>query len=116
MSLPVQHASIAAWNDDAHVRENRAQYRRTFDAVVPILAPVLDVVRPEAGFYLWAGTPGDDADWARRTYERTHVTVLPGRYLAREAHGINPGAGRVRIALVAPAEDCIEAARRIATT
>jgi N-succinyldiaminopimelate aminotransferase len=115
MSLAVQHASIAAWSDEGHVRENRASYRRAFDAAVPLLQPRLDVRAPEAGFYLWAGTPGDDVVWARELFGRTHVTVLPGQYLAREAHGRNPGAGRVRMALVAPLEACVDAARRIAS-
>jgi N-succinyldiaminopimelate aminotransferase len=114
MSLPVQHASIAAWDDESHVRDNRAQYRAKFDAVVPMLETVLDIRRPDASFYLWAGVPGgDDEAFARGLFARTHVTVLPGRYLARDAHGANPGAGYVRIALVPGIDDCVEAARRI---
>jgi len=114
MSLPVQHASIAAWGDEAHVRENRAQYRDKFAAVTPMLAPVLGVHQPDASFYLWAAVPGgDDEAFARELFARTHVTVLPGTYLAREAHGDNPGRGYVRIALVPSIEDCVEAARRI---
>jgi N-succinyldiaminopimelate aminotransferase len=114
MSLPVQHASIAAWGDEAHVRENRAQYRDKFAAVTPMLAPVLGVHQPDASFYLWAAVPGgDDEAFARELFARTHVTVLPGTYLAREAHGDNPGRGYVRIALVPTIEDCVEAARRI---
>jgi len=114
MSLPVQHASIAAWGDESHVRDNRAQYRAKFEAVVPMLEAVLDIRRPDASFYLWAGVPGgDDEAFARGLFERMHVTVLPGRYLARDAHGENPGAGYVRIALVPGIEDCVEAARRI---
>jgi N-succinyldiaminopimelate aminotransferase len=114
MSLPVQSASIAAWGDESHVRDNRAQYRAKFEAVVPVLEAVLDIRRPDASFYLWAGVPGgDDEAFARALFERTHVTVLPGRYLARDAHGENPGAGYVRIALVPGIEDCVEAARRI---
>ena len=114
MSLPVQHASIAAWGDESHVRDNRAQYRAKFDAVVPMLEPVLDVRRPDASFYLWAGVPGgDDEAFTRGLFAQTHVTVLPGRYLAREAHGENPGDGYVRIALVPGIEDCVEAARRV---
>jgi N-succinyldiaminopimelate aminotransferase len=116
MSLPVQHASIAAWGDESHVRDNRAQYRAKFDAVVPMLEPVLDVRRPDASFYLWAGVPGgDDEAFTRGLFARMHVTVLPGRYLAREAHGENPGAGYVRIALVPGIDDCVEAARRVVT-
>ena len=116
MSLPVQHASVAAWRDEAHVRENRAQYRAKFAALTPMLAPVLDVREPDAAFYLWAGVPGgDDEAFTRALFEQTHVTVLPGRYLARDAHGENPGAGYVRIALVPGIEDCVEAAQRIVT-
>lgn len=114
MSLPVQHASIAAWGDEAHVGDNRARYRDKFAAVTPLFEPVLDVRDPDASFYLWAGVPrGDDEAFARELFARMHVTVLPGRYLARDAHGENPGSGYVRIALVPGIEDCVEAARRI---
>ena len=114
MSLPVQHASIAAWRDEAHVRDNRTQYREKFDAVLPLLTPVLDTSRPDASFYLWARVPGgDDEAFTRELFAKAHVSVLPGRYLAREAHGSNPGAGCVRIALVPSKADCVEAARRI---
>jgi N-succinyldiaminopimelate aminotransferase len=114
MSPAVQHASIAAWNDEAHVRDNRARYRDKFDAVVPVIEPVLPAQRPDAGFYLWARVPGgDDERVARGLFEASHVTVLPGRYLAREAHGTNPGAGYVRIALVPDLNACVEGARRI---
>jgi len=114
MSPLVSAASIAAWNDEAHVAENRRLYRAKFDAVLPILQPVLDVRRPQASFYLWLPTPGPDTDFARGLYGRAGVTVLPGSFLAREAHGANPGVERARIALVAPLEQCAEAARRIA--
>jgi len=114
LSPVVSRASVAAWNDEAHVAENRRMYRRKFEAVVPVLQPVLDVQWPQAGFYLWARTPCGDEDFARRLYAATAVTVLPGSYLAREAHGVNPGANRIRIALVAPEQECLEAARRIA--
>jgi len=114
MSPAVQHASIAAWTDEAHVRDNRAQYRAKFAAVLRLLEPVLETRQPEAGFYLWAGVPGgDDPAFARDLFAATHVSVLPGRYLARDAHGVNPGEGYVRIALVPGIDDCIEAARRI---
>ena len=114
MSLAVQHASIAAWKDEAHVEDNRRLYREKFDALVPMLQPVLQTSRPEAGFYLWAGVPGgDDERFARELFAATHVTVLPGQYLARDAHGTNPGRGYVRMALVPPFSDCVEAARRI---
>ncbi|MDX9740144.1 MAG: succinyldiaminopimelate transaminase [Gammaproteobacteria bacterium] len=113
MPLHVQAASAAAWSDEEHVRDNRALYREKFEAVLPLLAPALEVERPAAGFYLWAGTPGDDAVFARALFERRHVRILPGSYLSRVVDGADPGAGRVRIALVAPVEDCIEAARRM---
>ncbi|MBT9515685.1 MAG: succinyldiaminopimelate transaminase [Methyloversatilis discipulorum] len=113
MGLAVQRASIAAWQDEAHVRDNRDQYRAKFDAVQPLIASVMDAPLPDASFYLWARTPIDDAEFARRLLAEYNVAVLPGSYLARNAHGINPGAGFVRIALVAPAGECIEAAERI---
>jgi N-succinyldiaminopimelate aminotransferase len=114
MSPAIQHASIAAWRDEAHVRDNRARYREKFDAVVPLLTPVLPAPRPDAGFYLWARVPGgDDERLARDLFAAAHVTVLPGRYLARDAHGENPGRGHVRIALVPGLEECVDAARRI---
>ncbi|HSD60340.1 MAG TPA: succinyldiaminopimelate transaminase [Burkholderiales bacterium] len=114
MSPPVQAASVAAWKDEAHVAENRRLYREKFDTVVPLLAPCLAVSRPEAGFYLWLRTPLPDAEFARRLHRDYNVAVLPGSYLAREARGVNPGARHVRIALVAPLDECVEAARRIA--
>lgn len=110
---PTQAASITAWQDEAHVCANRELYRQKFDAVLAILSPVLKVTRPDAGFYLWAETPGSDTEFARELFARQHITVLPGSYLSREAHGINPGAGRVRMALVAELDECIEAAERI---
>jgi N-succinyldiaminopimelate aminotransferase len=114
MSPVVSAASIAAWTDETHVRENRRLYREKFDAVVPILQHVLDVTRPAASFYLWVATPAPDADFTRDLYARTAVTVLPGSYLARDAHGVNPGCNRVRMALVAPLAQCVDAAERIA--
>ena len=114
MSPVVSAASIAAWHDEAHVIENRAQYRAKFDAVLPILQPVLDVARPDASFYLWAGTPGDDAVFVRDLLTHTNVTLLPGSYVGRVINGVNPGQNRIRIALVAPLEDCVEGAQRIA--
>lgn len=114
MSLPSQLASAAAWADEAHVRENRRLYREKFDAVLEILAGHLDVARPDAGFYLWPRTPIDDEAFTRRLLAEQHVTVVPGRYLARTgADGVNPGEHRVRIALVAPLAQCREAAIRI---
>lgn len=114
MGPAVQAASSAAWTDEAHVEDNRALYRQKFAAVLPILQPVMDVRRPDAGFYLWAATPGDDVAFARGLVEKYNVTVLPGSYLAREQDGVNPGKGRVRMALVAPVAECVEAAQRIA--
>jgi len=115
MSPAIQHASMAAWQDETHVVDNRTQYRKKFEAVVPLLQPALDVAWPDAAFYLWAGVPGgDDELFARELFRQTHVTVLPGRYLARDAQGGNPGRGYVRIALVAELETCLEAAERIA--
>lgn len=113
MPVQTQLASIAAWNDEQHVRANRDLYRSKYDAVLDILAPVLDVKRPDGGFYLWARTPGDDTRFTRDLFARQNVTVVPGSYLSREVDGGNPGAGRVRMALVAPLAECIEAARRI---
>jgi N-succinyldiaminopimelate aminotransferase len=113
MSPPVHMASIAAWKDESHVIENRRLYREKFDAALAILRPAVDVERPAAAFYLWLPTPVNDTAFARGLYQDKAVSVLPGSYLAREAHGINPGCDRVRIALVAPLEECIEAARRI---
>jgi N-succinyldiaminopimelate aminotransferase len=114
MSPVVQSASIAAWNDEAHVVENRRMYRDKFAQVTPILTDVLDVALPDAAFYLWAGVRGSDTDFARDLLAQYNVTVLPGSYLARDAHGSNPGAGRIRMALVAETAECVEAARRIA--
>lgn len=113
MSPPVQAASARAWSDEEHVRENRALYREKFSAVLAILQPVLQVSRPAAGFYLWARIPLSDTEFARRLYAEQHVTVLPGSFLARSVGGNNPGAFYIRIALVAPLEECVEAAQRL---
>ena len=118
MSPVVQHASIAAWNDETHVIANRALYRAKFAQVTPLLAEVLDVALPDAGFYLWADVSavapgGDDVAFARDLLGQYNVAVLPGSLLARESGGVNPGAGRIRLALVAPIDECVEAARRI---
>ena len=114
LSPVVSAASIAAWQDEAHVIDNRQQYRAKFDAVLPILEPVLDVTRPDASFYLWAGTKGPDADFVRDLLTHTNVTTLPGSFVGRTVNGVNPGQNRIRIALVAPLADCVEAAHRIA--
>ncbi len=113
MPLHVQAASIQAWSDERHVCENRRLYREKFDAVLAILDGTLDADRPDAAFYLWPRTPVSDTEFARRLFAEYNVTVLPGSYLSREVGGHNPGANRVRMALVAPLDECVDAARRI---
>ena len=113
MPVQTQLASIAAWNDEEHVRANRTLYREKFDAVLAILSPVMDVQRPDGGFYLWPSVGGDDAQFCRDLFVTENVTVVPGSYLSRDVEGFNPGAGRVRMALVAPLAECVEAAERI---
>ncbi|NEX59784.1 succinyldiaminopimelate transaminase [Noviherbaspirillum galbum] len=117
MSPSIQAASAVAWNDEQHVIENRQKYVAKFNQVTPLLREVLDVDLPDAGFYLWAKVDGrvaiSDTEFAKRLHAEYNVTVLPGSYLAREAHGANPGANRVRMALVAEVEECLEAAQRI---
>lgn len=115
MPPPFQVASIAAWNDEAHVQANREQYRQKFAAVLDILAPVLDVKMPDAGFYLWPKTPVDDETFTREVFAQAHVSIVPGSYLSRAVNGISPGANRVRLALVASLEECVAAAQRIRT-
>jgi len=121
MSPSVQSASIAAWNDEQHVIENRQKYIAKFQQVTPLLQEVLDVSLPDAGFYLWARVNKlskladiSDVEFAKRLYAEYNVTVLPGSYLGREAHGVNPGENRIRMALVAEVDECLEAAQRIA--
>ena len=113
MAPAVQSASIAAWQDETHVLENRRLYVEKYRAVLPVVSKALKTAMPEGGFYLWAQTPGSDTDFARGLLGAYNVTVLPGSFLAREAHGMNPGAGFVRIALVAGLAECVEAAERI---
>ena len=117
MSPSIQAASVVAWNDEQHVEENRAKYIAKFSQITPMLEEVLDVRLPDASFYLWAKVDRynniSDTEFAKRLYAEYNVTVLPGSYLAREAHGINPGQNRVRMALVAEVDECLEAARRI---
>ncbi len=113
MSNTVQLASIAAWQDEAHVAANRSLYREKFAAFHALVNPVLPLVHPDAGFYFWADVGGDDTAFARELFTATHVTVLPGSYISRAAHGVNPGRGFVRIALVSTVEDAVEAAGRI---
>lgn len=113
MPIQTQLASLAAWQDEDHVIENRRQYQAKFDAVLDILGGVMDVQRPDAGFYLWPRTPMDDREFTRRLLAEQKVAVVPGSFLSREIDGYNPGAGRIRMALVAPLADCVEAAQRI---
>lgn len=113
MSLPTQQASIKAWQDETHVIENRQLYREKFAAVIDILADVRTVAKPPAGFYLWLKTPIADTEFTQRLFAQENVTVLPGSFLSREFNGINPGQNHVRIALVAPLDECVDAARRI---
>jgi N-succinyldiaminopimelate aminotransferase len=113
MAPPVQLASAAAWNDEAHVLDNRNQYREKFAACTPLIGEVLGTRMPDASFYLWARTPVSDTEFARGLLEHYNVVVLPGSFLAREVKGINPGANFVRIALVASATECLDAASRI---
>ena len=110
MSLSVQKASMVAWSDEQHVQENRRLYREKFEAVLPLLKQPW----PDGGFYVWLPTPIDDTEFVQRLHREYNVLVLPGSYLGREVGGINPGARHVRIALVAPLEECVDAAERIA--
>ena len=114
-AMPPAHqiASIAAWNDEEHVRQNRRFYTEKFDAVLDILNPVLDIKKPQASFYLWPRTPISELEFSKQLFATQHVTVLPGRFLSRNAHGVNPGEQHIRMALVAPLDECIEAAHRI---
>lgn len=113
MPLPTQQASIKAWQDEAHVIENRRLYREKFAAFIEILSEVCEINKPPAGFYVWLKTPIADTDFAQQLFAQENITVLPGSYLSREFSGLNPGINHVRIALVAPLEDCITAAHRI---
>jgi N-succinyldiaminopimelate aminotransferase len=113
MPEPTQHASVAAWSDDAHVLANRALYRRKFDRVLPILAEALPVTRPAGGFYIWLDVGGNDEAFTAGLFAQQNVTVVPGSYLGRSTAAGNPGAGRVRISLVAAEDECVQAAERI---
>ena len=113
MSLPVQQASVSAWGDEEHVRANRRLYAEKYRAVLPLIGSPLATSMPQGGFYLWVRTPSDDASFARELLRQYNVLVLPGSFLAREAHGANPGRNHVRIALVAPLAECVEAAQRL---
>lgn len=113
MPVPTQYASIAGWQDEQHVLENRQFYREKFAAVTKILAEVCDVKQPPASFYLWLKTPIDDTEFAQKLFAQQNITVLPGSFLSREADGVNPGKNHVRLALVAPVPECTEAAHRI---
>ena len=114
-AMPPVHqiASIEAWNDEEHVKNNRALYVEKFTAVIEILKPVIKVSLPDAAFYLWLNTPIDDETFTKDLFTQQNVTVVPGSYLSRESDGINPGKNHVRMALVAPIEECIVAANRI---
>jgi N-succinyldiaminopimelate aminotransferase len=109
-----QSASISAWNDEQHVIENRNQYRLKFDTVIELLSGKMPLLRPDAGFYLWARTPIPDTDFAQQLFAQQNITVLPGQYLSRTVDGFNPGTNYVRMALVAPVDECRDAAIRIA--
>ena len=113
MPLPTQHASIKAWQDEQHVINNRHLYREKFTAFIDILAEVCTIEKPPAGFYVWLKTPIADTEFAQQLFAQENITVLPGSYLSREFAGLNPGLNHVRIALVAPMDDCIVAAHRI---
>ena len=113
MPVPTQHASIAAWRDEAHVQHNRQLYRAKFSAFIEILQDVCEVNRPPAGFYIWLKTPIADIEFAQQLFAQQNLTVLPGSFLSRDCDGVNPGANHVRIALVAPLAECVEAAARI---
>jgi N-succinyldiaminopimelate aminotransferase len=113
MSLVTQTASIEAWSDEAHVVENRTRYREKFDQVLSILSDTLAPQKPQAGFYLWPTTPMADTEFTQRLFAEQNITVLPGRYLSRNTNQGNPGENRVRMALVAPLEECCDAAQRI---
>jgi len=113
MPVSTQQASIAAWNDEEHVKHNRQLYRDKFTAFIDILQDVCEISRPQASFYVWLKTSGSDTEFAQKLFAEQNVTVLPGSYLSRDSNGINPGANHVRIALVAPIEECVEAAQRI---
>jgi N-succinyldiaminopimelate aminotransferase len=113
MNPAIQAATIAAWNDEAHVADNRRLYTEKFDKVIKLLSPVLPVAKPDASFYLWIRTPIVDTAFAQQLYRDYNVSVLPGSFLAREAHGVNPGTNFIRLALVANLDETLEAARRI---
>jgi N-succinyldiaminopimelate aminotransferase len=115
MPTATQAASIVAWGDEQHVADNRALYKQKFNAVLDILSPVMNVSLPDASFYLWAETPISDTEFARRLYDEQNVTVLAGSYLGRDTEQGNPGDNRIRMALVAPLNECVEAAERIKT-
>ncbi len=113
MSPPTQVASIAAWNDEEHVIENRIQYREKFTAVLDILSPIMDIKKPDASFYLWVATEINDELFTRDIFAQQHLNVIPGSYLSRQVNGINPGENRIRLALVATVDECIQGAKRI---
>jgi len=113
LPTPSQHASIAAWNDEEHVKHNRLLYSQKFSDVLTVLGDSLDVKAPDAGFYLWAKTPISDIDFSQQLFAQQNITVLPGQYLARDTLNGNPGINHIRMALVAPVDECLDAAHRI---
>ena len=113
MPLPTQHASVLAWQDEQHVKNNRTLYREKFTAFIDIIAEVCDPVRPPASFYIWLKTILSDTEFAQRLFAQENITVLPGSFLSRDFNDINPGQNHIRIALVAPLEECVEAAHRL---
>jgi N-succinyldiaminopimelate aminotransferase len=113
LPVPTQHASIAAWSDEQHVEHNRTLYQEKFNRVIEIAGDSMQLTMPDAGFYLWAKTPIADDLFAQKLYEQQNITVLPGQYLSRDTENGNPGKNHVRMALVAPVEECVDAANRI---
>ena len=113
LPLPTQYASVVAWEDETHVKQNRILYRQKFTAFIDILKDVCTITKPSASLYIWLKTSIDDAEFAKQLFAQENITVLPGSFLSRDANGINPGKNHVRIALVAPIEECIDAANRI---
>lgn len=115
MSTTIQAASIAAWNDEQHVQENRRLYRQKFQQFKAILGDKLPLQIPQAGFYFWTAVNGSDTEFVKTLFEKAHITALPGSFLGRTNQGTNPGGGYIRLALVASLAECEEAAHRINT-
>lgn len=114
--VPLQHVAVAAYSDEAHVEENRKLYRIKFDLADQILGNRYGYKRPAGGFCVWLDVSdrGGDEEVAVRLYRDAGVRVVPGSYLARQqADGSNPGAGYIRLALVADSESTAEALHRL---